>query len=1194
MCTASRFVAVLIASQFIWFNSLYAQRIEFERVASLSNYVSEIAQDDQGFMWFGGMGMHRYDGYTYTSYYHDADDSTSLSSDYVTNILVDSQGEMWVGTRGSRWLLNLFDPVTKSFRRFSPGDSTTNTNMHSVLCMYEDSAGYIWVSTNSSELYQFDRDTQSFTTYTVPGRDRFVQAIVERSDGSLWVGVSAPNYLFNTGDLYIIDKDKGKLHEVKDWYDPEPGKPKEITALYEDASANLWLGTWPHGLIHFDSRTRTDTSVIYTYDTRLNDILEDDKGRLWLAYAEEGLKVYDPVDNSFFAHRNDQGFTPINGEHAYKIFVDQQGTWWVSYLRSSNARMNVVIGAGLFKIKHSLNFTTYSYDPDSDVSLSRHQQVRSFYEKNDSTVWIALGGAPNINSFNPRSGKTKQFVDEVDSVTTSVRTFLERRNGEVWVGARRVFRYQQREDSLKLLPLLTDTLNASPILDLLEDSTGDIWIGTFRKGLYRFNKELELINHFTGIPGSTRGLLGEVVFAINEDKQGAIWVSTRHINSVNYFGVLHKFDRVSNTFERFFEGIKAFYGAIPYEDGTGGYWLTTNRGLYRWHPDLGVQQHYSIENGLPHDQVICLIEDSRGVLWLTTGMGLASLNPETDVIRTYFSREEFLESPMSSDPNSCFRSSDGTVYIGRSPGFTVFNPDDLVINEIPPEVVLTSVQIAGDSLGYPLIDADGIIKVELVHSKNDLAITFAGLHYEEASENTYSYMLDGFNEEWVYIGRERVAHFSQLSPGEYTFWGRAANPNGVWSEERALLSIIIHPPWWRTLWAYALYGVLFIVGIVSLNKIQRQRLIRREQQQSRIKIAQYEANAAVERAKLAEQLEEVKSRFFINMAHEIQTPLTLIIGPVNDALQGTYGPIAPRLKQQLDVVLRNGDRLVQLINQLLDIERLEAGGLKLQAANHDLVAFVRALTLSFVARAEREMKTVSFETAETELYVYYDVSKLEKILINLLSNAFKFTEENASIRVSVGQEDDNALISIQDTGVGISQENLTFVFDRFYQVDPSSTRQFEGSGIGLALAKEFVELHKGRITATSKEGEGSLFTVLLPLGRAHLHEDQVIKESDSSEHDEKKTTDVADEAHTTGKEKNDTKAKEAKTGIVLIVEDNKDVREYLKTHLDRFEVVEAENGTEGLHKALTILPDLIISDIMMPEMDGYAFVSGPS
>ena len=754
MCTAFRFVAILIASQFIWFNSLYAQRIEFERVATPSNQVHVVAQDSVGFMWFGGVGLHRYDGYDYISYYHDAADSSTLSSNNITNVLVDSQGDLWVGTGGSSWLLNLFDPVTDAFKRFSPGDVTHDVDTRSVICMHEDRGGMIWISTTSGELYEFDRDAQSFKMYTIPGEDRLVQSMVERHDGSLWVGVSASPSSDEAGGLYVVDKYNGELHEIQGWYDPSLRKPKEITALFEDKSTNLWLGTWPNGLIQYGSNLRVDTAVTYVPATRLNDIQEDDEGRLWLAYTWSGLRVFNPADGSFFSHENELRFTRVDGEHAYMLFVDRQDTWWVTYLGDATA------SGELFKINRPPNFITYTPDPDREGSLSPHRQVYSFYEKNDSTVWLGMADS-RVNSFNPQSGATKPEVAELkDANTRAVMTFLERRNGELWLGGFGVFRYQQLEDSLALLPFRGDTLIKSLVIDFLEDSAGDIWIGTYQKGLFQFNQDLELVSHFTGAPQSEGDLLGDIVFSIIEDTHGGIWVSSYTSNRVNFFGALHRFDRGSNTFERY----DAFYGAVPHEDRNGGYWLTTaTRGVYRWHPEHGIQQHYSLGDGLPHATVYCLIEDSRGVLWLSTRMGLASLNPETGVIRTHFSEDDLLDASMSEGANSCYRSTDGTVYIGREPGFTVFKPDEFDFNKIPPKVALVNIQVAGDSSGYSFIDGDGTRTIELTHTQNDLAISFVGLHYEEPIENTYAYKLDGFNEEWVRTGNERIARFFQLT-----------------------------------------------------------------------------------------------------------------------------------------------------------------------------------------------------------------------------------------------------------------------------------------------------------------------------------------------------------------------------------------------------------------------------------------------
>ncbi|MEJ2105663.1 MAG: ATP-binding protein, partial [Ignavibacteriaceae bacterium] len=410
-----------------------------------------------------------------------------------------------------------------------------------------------------------------------------------------------------------------------------------------------------------------------------------------------------------------------------------------------------------------------------------------------------------------------------------------------------------------------------------------------------------------------------------------------------------------------------------------------------------------------------------------------------------------------------------------------FHPDSIKDDPVPPKVVIENISLfnrPGEKLTFEKYIAE-LDEIKLSYNQNDLRFDYVGLHFSEPARNTYKYMLQGFDEDWVDAGTQRNATYTNLDPGEYIFKVTAANRDGVWNEKGASIKLIISPPFWATTWAYLFYTLL-IIGIIYFTwKLQLKRIkIKHDYEMSRFE------------AEKMHEVDEMKSRFFANISHEFRTPLTLIFGPANDVLENSDDP---HTKKNVGIIRRNATRLHNLVNQLLDLSKLEAGKMKLEANKQDIIPLLKGIFLSFTSFAERKKITLNFNTNAENLNVFIDRDKVEKIINNLLSNAFKFTPEGGKIDFTIEKMISEVEIRITDSGIGIPEERMDKIFDRFYQVDSSHTRQAEGTGIGLSLTKELVELHRGKIKVESKEGEGTIVTVQLPLGKDHLKPDEIVK-----------------------------------------------------------------------------------------------------
>lgn len=538
------------------------------------------------------------------------------------------------------------------------------------------------------------------------------------------------------------------------------------------------------------------------------------------------------------------------------------------------------------------------------------------------------------------------------------------------------------------------------------------------------------------------------------------------------------------------------------------------------------------------------------------------------------------------------------MYAGDLQGNMIaFRPDELPTGATPLKVILTDFRVFENPVPLPE-PIYRIREVELRPDQNFFSFRYSALEFVRISKIYYAYKMEGFDRDWVQAKSRAYAGYTNLDPGRYTFQVKATDANGVWSDSVTALSVVIHPPWWRTAWAYILFTLAGATVLYGFWRYDRKRVALRHQ----LAMKDFETQKLVE-------VDQVKTRFFANISHEFRTPLTLILGPV-EKLRSRLS--TPDVQKELGAIHRNAHRLLHLVNQLLDLSKLDAGRMALQVCPTDLVSQLKVLVYSFLSLAERKRITLLFDPHEDALIAYVDRDKIEKILTNLLSNAFKFTADGGEIVVSLGRRTDESRrqgpasiassepgwveITIADTGIGISQDKLEKIFDRFYQVDGTLTREQSGSGIGLSLTRELVELHRGYIRVTSDEGKGSTFVVGLPLGKQKFTPDEVVEHAPELTAPGAVEERVASELTAADEDQGDDRGEgeeaveggaEVSRPVVLIVEDNQEVRRYVREYLERdCKVLEASDGVEGLESASASQPDLVITDIMMPRMDG--------
>jgi signal transduction histidine kinase/ligand-binding sensor domain-containing protein/DNA-binding response OmpR family regulator len=1172
---------------FIFPQLLFAQsNIRFDHLSveqGLSqNHVTRILKDSKGFMWFGTQnGLNRYDGKSFKVYKHHPDDSNSLSNNHVQTIYEDKNGNLWIGIFGGG--VNKFEKTTEKFTHYRH-DPVNNNSISSdfVLSIYEDKSGFLWIGTNNGGINKFDRKKNRWISYQNDPDDpnslshNTVRAFYEDESGILWIGTDG-------GGLNRFDKKTEKFTCYKQDDSKSPGHDFVLAIIADDD--NLWLATGA-GLHKFNRTTETlmhpkpylNDFTIGGIQTLIKSSTEPDV--IWISAF--GIYKFDIKKENFTHYKHDPyDPTSLSSDITVSIYEDESGLLWIG---TADKGLNKYNKANE-KIHH------YKNDPTNFNSLSAHFTF-SIYEDKSGMLWIGTDGG-GLNKFDREKGVFTHYKyrpDNLNSLSNNkVYSIVEEKPGILWIGT---FDGLNRFDTKKNIftrykhnPNNPQSLSHNLVYPLHIDRAGNFWIGTIGGGLNKLilnddEKIPHVFLHYKHIPNDPHSISNNGIMTIYEDDVGFLWVGTED--------GLNKFDKRKEKFFRYQHdsnnpnSLSHIYISTIYQDRNGVLWIGTfGGGLNKLVPGDTEESppsfiHYQEIDGLANDIIYGLLEDNHHNLWLSTKNGLSKFNPnEVDdkgvalplAFKNYYVDDGFQDNEFTA---SYFKNSRGEMFFGGINGFNAFHPDSLKENLTIPAVVITGFKVFNEDYQLDTSIAD-INQIVLSHNENFFSLDFAVLDYAVPEKNNYAYKLDGLDNDWNYVENRNFAHYTNLSPGKYVFRVKGSNNNGIWNEEGTSIRIIITPPWWKTWWAYTVYILLIATTLYILRRyeLHRQRLkheLALEQEQT-----------------------EMKSRFFANISHEFRTPLTLILGPL-EKLDSEIKNESHH--KQIGIMRRNSRRLSRLINQLLDFSKLDSGRMKLQTSPCDIVSYIKGIMMSFQYLAEKNHIKYQFFSEKKYIELYMDRDKTEKIFYNLLSNAFKFTPPFGEISVKVRQlsEDGNSGIvevSIKDNGKGILKERLDHIFDRFYQEDDSYTREHEGSGIGLALTKELVELHHGNIRVQSEVNRGSEFTVAFPLGKDHLQQDEIIEEEVFMSVSEL----VAEEIFSIRTDdisiSNNEKFKGYKP-IILIVEDNRDMCEYISGYLQPYYKIKlAFNGNEGIEKAKEIIPDLIISDIMMPKKDGY-------
>ncbi|QHT70892.1 response regulator [Rhodocytophaga rosea] len=1157
--------------------------LKFEHIGVQQGFFSlatwNILQDTRGYMWFAtNDGLHKYDGYGFTNYEFTPHDTTSVAHHTISALWEDPEGDFWMGTIEGG--ICKFDRSTEKFTTFKPPQpkGLQVPALRAVSAIGEDKEGMLWAGNWLGELRRFDKHTGTFSQTpfdmgyrTKPGSHLTIDgiyAIYRDRKGDTWIGNRTGLH-----QLRLTPQGDGKASSVSFiHYYPDAGNPATLSdsvvrTIYEDRKGMLWIGT-DKGLNRYDPATGlftrylhqpNDPNSLSSNGIFHNSITEDLQGNLWIGTGN-GLNKLNPERTGFTRYFHDPANPhSLDSDFITSVKVDRAGNLWVGTFGAEINKVNL----------YQQPFELQQQHPYNSRSLS-HNFIEAIVEDHTGILWICTQGG-GVNAYDKKTGLFTRYrhnpSDPASLASDRVKSIIEDSEGTLWIGNgdkisrfdRATSRFINSSGSIEL----DNSLQKLGAVLLYKDQHGLIWVGTMSGGIRSFNPETGTVNYYRHDPYDPESLTDHQTYCFLEDNKGDLWIGHGSVGTSRLNKQTGKFTRYShNPLDT--TSISANRVFSIYQDAKGRLWLgTAGGGLCQFQYDTGRFTTYTTRHGLSNNTVHSILEDDAGNLWLGTNTGLSRFSPETKTFTNYEAGDG-LQNGQST--GACFKGKDGTLYVGGMNGLNIFHPRQLQSNKYVPPVVITQFKL----FDKVLPGKHEAKQIQLNYDQNFFTLEFAALNYTNSRKNQYLYQLEGVDKTWVKAGSNRMAVYTDIDPGTYTFRVKGSNNDGIWNEQGRSLRIIIHPPWWRTIWAYMSYTLLFISALV----LARKAIVNRERLQANLRVQRVEAE------KLRE-LDSLKSRFFANISHEFRTPLAVINGLVQKWSHREN--ISVEQKADFGMIGRNASRLLQLINQLLDLSRLEAGKLTLHLQAENITAQLRAVAASFESLAQSKAITYRYTVPLQPVWALTDRDKVEKIVSNLLSNAIKFTPSGGQVIFSVSLDELNGKgelrLLVQDTGIGIAEQHLPHIFDRFYQGDPSATREHEGTGIGLALAKELTELLAGTIQVESQPGQGSLFRISLPLEltetpQALTSPEELIQVSEN-------TIDpsLSSQLQTQGKQQPQ----------VLLVEDNADLRTFIRESLSaEFTILEATDGQSGLEKAIETIPDLILSDVMMPAMDGFS------
>jgi signal transduction histidine kinase/ligand-binding sensor domain-containing protein/DNA-binding response OmpR family regulator len=1139
---------------------------------SLRARIWSITQDTFGILWLGTSdGLYHYDGYGLRRYENQREHRNRLGSDPIRFVYKDRVGALWISNLGGLYRLDPTDGRLAHYRHNSRNSRSLINDL--VLCAYQDREGALWFGT-SGGLDRLDPSTGAFIHFTSNPEDprslsgQNIKSIFEDSRGNLWVGTDKGLNKLNraTGHFSRFQHDPKDLHSLGQDY---------VNSISEDQSGVIWVSSpFGNGLSALDVMTGRFTNYSFHAEevsrqgvVGVNRLFKAKDGALWVCTVDKGLLKWNRDRGAFLRYARDANDpNTLPHDSIQTMFEDAEGVTWVG-TQSGVSRFSS-------KPPSFRNFRHQAGDPDSlrdDMIWSVHRDRKGF-------VWI--GTEVGLDRLDRKTGQIAHYRhDSKNPYSLSydkVAAIREDRSGTLWLGTyggglNRFDHTTGRFISYRHDERNPGSLSSDAVRSLLLDRQGVLWVGTQGGGLNRFDAKVGRFTAYKDAP--------YFIQVIVEDRAGILWLGGEN-------GGLYRFDPKTQKFSIYPHkpddprSLSSDRVYAIYEDRNGTLWVGTQNGLNRMDRSHGTFTTYTTRDGLPGDAISAILEDARGYLWLATHDGLSRFDPRKKTFRNYSESDglpdNFLAPYLA---EGSFQTEDGEIILGTSKGLTTFHPDRLSDNPHIPRVVLTNFLLfnkpvspgTGSPLHKPIWVTDSL---HLTHEQGIFTLEFAALSYIAPENNRYRYRLEPLEKDWNEVdSRHRTATYTSLPARKYTFRVQGSNNDGIWNGQGVHLDITVLPPWWATWWfrSIAFLGVACLAFAAYRWRVRNLHLaasrleLQVAERTRELRIAKEAADVARD---AADNANRAKSSFLANMSHELRTPLNAILG-FSSLMRDDNA--SEKQRKDLDIINRSGEHLLTLINHVLDLAKIEAGRTELQVQPCDLKRLVAEVTAMMRVRAkEKSLPLIVVEPPEFPEFVRVDAAKLRQVLINLLGNAIMFTARGTvTLRLqSRPAGADTRLLTtfeVEDTGIGIALEDQSRIFDAFVQA--GRQRSQKGTGLGLTISRQFVELMGGTIDVASAPGKGSRFRVELPV--------------DSVEESQMKL-DEAVEEHIVGVDP-------GRSGYrILIVEDREENWLVLQRLMQKtgFEVRIAEDGGQGIEIFRTWRPHFIWMDLRMPVMDG--------
>lgn len=1139
------------------FFTVSAQQLNFNYLTTeeglTQNTVLSIIQDSKGLMWFGtGYGLNSYDGCRFRRFINNEKDSTSLSDNDILCLNVDSQNQLWVGTRNG---LNHYNAQKQNFNRIKFfGKGSLKVEVRNLI---EDNARHLWIATNQGLFLSDINSNKTPISYKLSLPNGFdkadYQSIFQDHKGRFWAGT-------NRGLISFVFKSK-KIENFQTFQKSTDSRSLSnnlISDVVEDKYGQLWVATDGGGLNLYQPQTNDFVRFSYGGQNQLlhnaiRKMMLAADGRIWIG-TQEGLSVLNPKTKTFENYKRNSNYKKsLNQNSIYSLYQSKDQSVWVgTYYGGVN-----VAYANLSK------FNVWK-DTQGDLGFN----VISTILPDGDNYWLGTegGGLSYVDSHGKVIRRYQNDPLNPQSIGSNlVKIVYQDHDQQIWVGTHggdlNLLNKKTSEFKRFRIDTLAKLRSKSEITTILEDNQGLFWVAS-QAGLYCFKREKQALIS-VALPHQMRSLSAKNIRFLFQDRQSNYWISTK--DGLFVFNYSTKMLNQINL-NQYLSKINSTIALVHYiyEDSAGNIWLGLIRaGVMMFKPkELTPSKVFTQKDGLANDDILGIVQDNKHQLWFSSADGLTKYNPQNGKFFVYTRADGIAANEFNL--RSVAKDERGELFFGGIEGLTYFNPDEIKENKELGNLVFTDLAVAGKKI--EIGDQTNILsnsleysdKITLNISQNTFTIQFALLNYIKSTKNKYMYQLEGVNKEWIDLDRPEI-NFANLNSGTYTLLVKGANNDGYWSKP-IQIQIEILPPFYKSWWAFLIYFTL-LFGIVFL-------LIRYFYMQ---KMLVHE-----------DKLHQSKLNFFTNISHEIRTHLTLIAVPIDKMIDETT--TNKGINKQLYMVKSHTLRLLNLVTELMDFRKAETAHLKLQLSSNDLVVFLREIKEVFQSIAEKN--NIHFELlSDTEnLVCCFDKVQMEKVLFNLLSNAFKFTPVKGHITIQLSVSSQQALIKVEDNGRGISVKHLDKLFDNYFQVNDYNV-QHTGYGIGLALSKHLVELHQGKLSvkSTTNELDGlnlTTFVIQIPIIQNCIESKQNIKKELAIENYllEDAAIDVLHEESPLIK--SDEK--------ILIVEDNELIRQLLVEILtEKYVVLTAQNGREGLEVAMSEIPDLVLSDVMMPEMSGF-------